>query len=153
MNHYCPQCEDEARANGGGLAYSCLEDYSCSRCRDGFCTHFMKSIGPDYICWICGSEKLVPMFDGLKEKWYSETGLHSNSNVINSHPAYQAILAIGKPAIPLIIKEMRAGERGHWFHAVRHILGDGPEIPEAVRGRIRIMEKIYLEWLEERGYK
>ena len=151
MNHYCPQCEDEARAAGG--CYSHLEDYTCGRCKDGYCTHFMKSNGPEYVCWVCGSEKLEPLFQSLCEKWHNEAGFHSNSNYYNSHPSYLALLAIGKPIIPLIIKDIKAGPRGHWFHAIEHILGDGPEIPEEHRGRIRIMENIYLDWLAERGYK
>ena len=151
MNHYCPQCEDEARAAGG--VYSHLEDYTCERCRDGYCCHFMKTNGPEYVCWICGSEKLEPLFEALTKKWNRETGFHSNSNITQSHPSYIAILEIGKPAIPLIIKDIKQGARVHWFHAIRYIMGDGPEIPENDRGRVRIMEDIYLDWLAQRGYK
>lgn len=155
MCHFCPECEDESRANGGGSYYDCMETYNCSRCLDTYCVHFMKTISPERVCWICGSEKLVPLFEALTNKWHSETGHHSNSGYTHTHPAYQGILAIGKPAIPLIIKDLQSssGASTHWFHAIRHILGDGPEIPEEYRGRVKIMEDIYLDWLAKRGYK
>lgn len=78
MNHYCPQCMAEQNEVD-------IEDYTCSRCKDGFCVHFMKTakapemieppkmdpggyprptvIEPgkwtagEYICWVCGSDK------------------------------------------------------------------------------------------------
>lgn len=151
MIHHCPQCEDEARANKGHYEY--LETYNCDRCLDGYCVHFMKHISPERVCWICGSEKLVPMFESLLDRWRNDTRHHSNSSFTHSHPAYIALLAIGKPAISLIVKDIKMGAQCHWFHAVRHILGDSPTIPEQYAGRIAIMEEIYLKWLEQRGYK
>jgi hypothetical protein len=150
MHHYCPECEDESSANGGGAYYDCMETYGCEKCLDVYCVHFMKTISPR-VCWICGSEKLVPLFEALAEKWHKETGYHSNSGYTHTHPAYQGILAIGKPAIPLIIKDIQNGARTHWFHAIRHIIGDGPQIPEESRGRIKVMEEIYLDWLAKKG--
>ena len=152
MTHHCPECEDEAQANGKAW-YNCLETYNCERCLDTFCVHFMRDISPERVCWVCGSEKLVPMFENLLEAWNKDTRHHSNSSYTHTHLAYQAILAIGKPVIPLIVKDLKNDARNHWFHAIRHILGDGPEIPEEHRGRVAIMEEIYLKWLAERGYK
>lgn len=59
MHHYCPQCEDEARANGGGEYYNCLETYLCNTCGDVYCCHFMKTVAKhgEWLCWVCGSEK------------------------------------------------------------------------------------------------
>lgn len=48
--YYCPQCMDlESEIE--------VEAYSCRKCGNTFCAHFMKRIGQDAVCWVCGSEK------------------------------------------------------------------------------------------------
>jgi len=62
VTHYCPECEEQKNAVD-------IEEYVCSRCKDQYCVHFMKTIKApqqtalgkwtpgEYICWVCGSEK------------------------------------------------------------------------------------------------
>ena len=53
MIHYCPQCADLDQVVEA-------ETHLCERCKDTYCAHFMKAVGPG-ICWVCGSEKRKPI--------------------------------------------------------------------------------------------
>lgn len=59
MTIFCPECEDEAQGKPVGYK-DCMETYTCQVCKDGYCCHLMKTNGPEYVCWTCGSEKRVP---------------------------------------------------------------------------------------------
>ena len=50
-------------------------------------------------------------------------------NEITSAPAYRAIVDLGKPMVPLLLKELEEGRQDWWFQALHEILDDGPEIP------------------------
>jgi hypothetical protein len=62
--------------------------------------------------------------------------------------AYQKIIAMGEPAIPLILREMK--ERpAHWFTALRAIAKSPPENEGADMGRATAA---WLKWGQERDY-
>jgi len=57
---------------------------------------------------------------------------------------YQEIIGIGRPALPMILNELK--ERPvHLFWALRAISGTNPVEPED-RGRIDKMREVWLEW-------
>ncbi|CAN5529458.1 hypothetical protein BH20VER3_BH20VER3_08820 [soil metagenome] len=65
---------------------------------------------------------LRPEFETLTDEWKKETGFHSSLSEKFMHPAYQRIMAMGKPALPLILHELEHAS-GYWFYALRFIAG------------------------------
>jgi hypothetical protein len=45
-----------------------------------------------------------------------------------SHPAYRKIIEMGRPAIPLILRELKQ-RPDHWFLALNAITGEDPVRP------------------------
>ena len=90
-------------------------------------------------------------FQELARKWKYETGHFSFVSQMITHPAYQSIIDMGEPAIPLILKDLEA-EADHWFPALVAISGESPHIPDEDRGRIRSISKIWIEWGKTKGY-
>lgn len=87
-------------------------------------------------------------FAALAEQWRRETGPYSSISRKVRHPAYQKIIAMGEPAIPLLLREMR--ERpAHWFTALRAIAKSPPPNEGADIGRATAT---WLKWGQEHGY-
>jgi hypothetical protein len=68
------------------------------------------------------------------------------------HPAFWEIVSLGHPVVPLIFKELVREPGFHWFHALRAILGSGPEIPPEARGRLRPVTESWLRWGKEHSF-
>ncbi len=90
-------------------------------------------------------------FQKLANQWRHDTGHFSFVSQMITHPAYQSILDMGEPAIPLILKDLQA-QPDHWFPALAAISGESPQIPDEDRGRIRAISKIWIEWGKTKGY-
>lgn len=86
----------------------------------------------------------------LAEQWRQETGMLSVTSKISMHPAYQRIIGMGQPVIPLILRELER-EPDHWFWALTAITGENPIKPEQ-RGRLNEMAQAWIEWGRENGY-
>jgi purine-nucleoside phosphorylase len=43
----------------------------------------------------------------LAEQWRQETGMLSVTSKMSMHPAYQRIIGMGQPVIPLIMRELK----------------------------------------------
>jgi hypothetical protein len=87
-------------------------------------------------------------FDALADRWEIETqNMSSPSDIIN-HPAYRAIIAMGKPAVPKILRRMKT-RPAFWFDALRVLTSDiepaDPIRPE-MYGNIGKMTKAWLKW-------
>ena len=90
--------------------------------------------------------ELEQRFDELAAQWMRERG--GASVRVHDHPAYAEILAMGEPAIPLILRHLR--DRGwHWYRLLRELSGENP-VPPGESDRRRVVE-LWLEWGEERG--
>ncbi len=88
-------------------------------------------------------------FRGLVEQWHRETDyLSSISRKIN-HPAYRAIIDMGKPVVPLILRELR-DRPGLWFEALKAITGETPVLVEA-KSDPRQAREAWLKWGQEKG--
>lgn len=62
-------------------------------------------------------------FEQLAQQWRQETSFHSSPSRRFTHTAYQRILAMGKDAIPHILKELSV-RPDHWFYALKFIAGE-----------------------------
>ena len=92
----------------------------------------------------------VVRFNNLKAEWEKSTSMLSSMNKIAMHPAYQQIIGMGPLALPYIFQSMRV-EPGHWFWALKSITGEDP-VPPELRGKIKEMTEIWLEWGKRNMY-
>lgn len=83
-------------------------------------------------------------FRELAGQWKADTRLLSSSTAISQNPAYQAIIALGPPAVPLILRDLEA-EPAHWFEALQAITGEDP-VPRSDWGKIPAMRAAWLAW-------
>ena len=90
------------------------------------------------------------IFRQLADTWREETGGLSSPSQIAAHPAYQRIIGIGEPALPLIFEDLQT-RGGHWYLALRAITGASP-VPPEVSGRARLVRESWLQWGREHGY-
>jgi hypothetical protein len=90
-------------------------------------------------------------FEALATQWRRETRHLSLMNDIVLNSAYQQIIGMGKPAIALILKDLKQ-QPEHWFWALRSITGENPIRPED-RGRLPQMTEAWLEWGRQHGYQ
>lgn len=71
-------------------------------------------------------------FHALARRWKEETEFLSSPDMF-AHPAYQQIIGLGRPAAPLLLRDLEA-TGAHWFWALREITGENP-VPPKTRGR------------------
>jgi hypothetical protein len=83
-------------------------------------------------------------FETLARQWRTETALLSSSTALVNHPAYQAIIALGPPVIPLLLHDLEQ-EPIHWFEALEAITGENP-VPREHWGHISEMRESWLAW-------
>jgi hypothetical protein len=94
---------------------------------------------------------LSQRFESLAAQWRRETGHLSLMSDIVLHTAYQQIIGMGKPAIELILQDLKK-QPDHWFWALRSITGENPIQPDD-RGRVPQMAEAWLEWGRQHGYQ
>ena len=87
-------------------------------------------------------------FQTLASQWKKETIAASSLSDIFTHPAYQRIMAMGKPALPFILRDLQQNS-GYWFHALRFIVGK-----DIAAGTETISDarSAWLEWGYQNGY-
>ena len=88
-------------------------------------------------------------FDSLGRQWRDACGLLSSTSAMVAHPAYQAIIELGQPAVPLLLRELQK-EPVHWFEALKSITGEDPVTPEDW-GNIAAMAAAWLAWGRSRN--
>ena len=92
--------------------------------------------------------ELVTEFHLLVKKWRKETAIFSSITKIVIHPAYQRIIGMGIPALPLILSELQR-KPDHWFWALNAITGEDPvELEDDFDSAV----KKWLEWGRGKGY-
>jgi len=89
-------------------------------------------------------------FRRLAQAWKKETWFHSSITQKSIHPAYQQIIGMGSPAVPLILREL-SRKPDHWFWALAAITGEDP-VPDSSAGRLEEMTEAWLSWGREHGY-
>ena len=66
-----------------------------------------------------------------------------------AHPAYQAIIGLGWPAVPLLLRDLER-EPVHWFEVLQAITGEDPVAREQW-GNIPAMAAAWLAWGRQHG--
>ncbi len=97
-----------------------------------------------------GLDETRRRFEALSSRWHNETALLSSITEKAMHPAYQAIIGIGREAVPYILRELRK-QPGHWFWALSAITGENPIRPDQ-QGKMREMAAAWVQWGENHGY-
>lgn len=95
------------------------------------------------------TESLGEKFHRLAEEWRTSTAHLSSVTEMATHPAYQEIIGLGKPAIPLLVKALERN-LDHWFWALRAITGIDP-VPPNDRGNMRKMADAWVGWARQQG--
>lgn len=88
------------------------------------------------------------LFQQLAKQWRSETEYISSLSKMVLHLAYQRIIGLGKPAVPLILLELQK-RSDHWLWALHAITGESPAPPDAT---FREAAQAWLDWGREKGY-
>jgi mRNA interferase MazF len=68
-------------------------------------------------------------FIALVNQWITETHGVSSTNQMCMHTAYQQIIGMGEPVIPLLLRELEE-KSGRWFWALKSISREDPVPPE-----------------------
>ncbi len=97
---------------------------------------------------ISSHENLEHDFAALVDWWRRETIMLSSVHKMAMHPAYQRIIGMGKPALPLILRELQ-NSLDHWFWALNAITGEDPAKPDDNMAAAR---EAWLQWGKARGY-
>jgi flagellar biosynthesis GTPase FlhF len=96
-------------------------------------------------------EESIAKFERLVAEWKADTKFVGTVLEMATHPAYQQIIGMGQPAVPLILQRLAAkGE--HWFWALRAITGENP-VPKTSRGNIEQMTEAWLSWGRAKGHE
>lgn len=95
------------------------------------------------ICEIA-TESLPGKFKRLLAEWREQSALLPSVTAMVMLPSYQGIIGMGKPALPLILNELKE-KRYHLFWALRAISGVDP-VPPKDRGRIDKMIEAWIKW-------
>jgi hypothetical protein len=96
-------------------------------------------------------ETLEEKFQRLATTWRAETAHQSSSSDLILHHAFQEIVRMGPPVIPLLLRELEK-RTGHWHRALRQVTGADP-VPAADRGNIEKAAEAWLRWGKEQGYR
>ncbi|MDQ3009450.1 MAG: hypothetical protein M3X11_01920 [Acidobacteriota bacterium] len=91
---------------------------------------------------------LESRFRHLADQWRNETKYLSSLSKMALHPAYQKIIGLGQPAVPLILSELQKSS-DHWLWALHSITGEDPAQPNAT---FREAVESWIEWGKLKGY-
>ena len=90
-------------------------------------------------------------FDALVAEWEATRGSHSRLDKLVSNKAYQAIIDLGEPVIPLLLKEMEQ-RPSHWDFALKAITGADP-VPRDAWGDLDKTASAWSTWGHENGFE
>jgi hypothetical protein len=97
------------------------------------------------------SDPIEQKFIRLRDDWKSQRSPASSTIKLVMHPAYQTIIGMGSPVVPLLLRELETN-LDSWFWALRAITEADP-VSEADRGDGQAMAKAWLEWGKKQSYK
>lgn len=93
-------------------------------------------------------DDLTSQFKALADSWKRQTRHVSSLGKMVSHPAYHAIIAMGKPILPLLLAELR-DRPDHWLVALHEITGEDPAKPESTFSEAI---EAWINWGRKQGY-
>lgn len=94
------------------------------------------------------SKELEKQFDDLVTQWTDRTRYLSSIQKIAADSAYQQIIALGEPVLPLIFRDL-PHRQSLWFWALHQITGADPVATDQVGAEAVVA---WLVWGRERGY-
>jgi hypothetical protein len=97
------------------------------------------------------TEALAVRFQRLATTWRAETAYASSCTDMFAHPAYQEIIGMGWPVVPLLLEDLEK-EPEHWSWALQVITGINP-VPAEDSGNLDKMAKAWLRRGREKGYR
>ncbi|MCY1016639.1 hypothetical protein [Pyxidicoccus sp. MSG2] len=89
-------------------------------------------------------------FEALAKEWEEHCAEHreaSNPYVFLNHPSFESIVALGRPAVPLIVERYREGSV-FWGAALRRMTGV-TTFGDGVVGNLDATRRGWLKWWEE----
>ncbi len=89
------------------------------------------------------NEKLKQRFSKLSQIWHEEMDGVSSIQLKISHWAYEEIVNLGEPVVPLIMDELKSTGDGGWFAALAKILKVNPVLKEHRMD----MDKVLSDWV------
>ena len=96
------------------------------------------------------AEELSERFNLLADRWRAETAFLSSVEDMCIHEAYQRIIGLGQPAVPLLLRGLDR-EPDHWFWALQAITGQVVH-DEGTAGNVAAMARAWTEWGRRNGY-
>jgi len=96
------------------------------------------------------AESLGTRFERLADQWDEETEFVSSSTQMILNSAYQQIIGMGEPVLPLLLERLET-RGGHWFWALMHITGENPISSDKI-GNYEEMREVWLTWGREHHY-
>lgn len=93
-------------------------------------------------------EELREQFEALAADWKERSKYLSNVRQMAMLEPYQRIIGLGRPAVPLILEDLRR-EPNFWFWALEAITGEDP-VPPDTNGVVDRMVDAWLEWGRQR---
>lgn len=91
------------------------------------------------------------IFNDLVQVVIQETRSESSTVKIAIHPAYQQIIGLGTPVVPLLLRELER-RSGRWFWALKAISRFDP-VATSDRGRTGKIIEAWLQRGTDAGYK
>ena len=93
---------------------------------------------------------LITEFDSLVNEWYRGRPRGVDIDRMVAQPAYQHIIALGRRAVPLILRELEQNP-SHWFWALHSITGADP-VSQNDQGNLGGMRMAWTSWGRQNGY-
>ena len=101
-------------------------------------------------CHTLDRSRMEHRFAELVSKWRRGTGGLSSPRAIVRHSAYQQIVQMGEPVLPMIFQELQENG-GWWYPALRALTRQNP-VPEEAKGQPPLNRDAWLEWGRRNGY-
>jgi hypothetical protein len=94
---------------------------------------------------------IAETYHRLAEEWKSETAPLSSIRRKKQHPAYGHLVAMGEPAIPLLLADL-ARQPSHLFWVLRDITNVNPADPAVAEDFLDVIDA-WIEWGRKQGYE
>jgi hypothetical protein len=92
-------------------------------------------------------DEVREIFDELADRWEVETEFLSMTPQITGHPAYFEIVALGFPAVPLILGRLQKNVR-LWFQALVAMTRENPAADAETNSAAA---RLWIEWGQQQG--
>ncbi|MCY4188801.1 MAG: hypothetical protein OXD30_09985 [Bryobacterales bacterium] len=103
-----------------------------------------------FSCLYCEDGVMRAKFEKLVLQWREQRRFTSSLEEMTACPAHLEILAMGKPAVELIMDRLRAEAADHWFRTLELLTGAQP-VRHEDRGDYEKMRRAWLGWRDRQA--